>query len=221
MKIVAINGSPRRNKNTAKLLDNFIEGVKTVSGFEAERIDLFDYNNRGCTSCFACKRKVSETYGHCSINDDLAPVLNNILKADGIVFGSPVYFGSMTGQTICFLERLMYPLYSYEKGNPIMTPKRMPTAFIYSMNVTAEECEALNYNESLGHYEKLVEQFFTAPVSMKAYNTYQFDNYLLYRANGFDESEKAKYRDMHFQKDCNNAQCMGVEMAEKAMRMFG
>lgn len=221
MKIIAINGSPRRNKNTAALLDNFIEGAKTVGGVDAERIDIFDYNNRGCTSCFACKRKNSERYGLCSLNDDMTPVLEEVLKADGVVFGSPVYFGNITGQMICFLERLMYPLYSYEKGNPILTPKRMPTAFIYSMNVTEDEFNKYEYKEQLSHYERYVGFFFTPPTSMCAFNTYQFDNYFLYRSDSIDECQKAKQRDLQFPKDCQNAQCMGVDMVNKILNSSG
>lgn len=57
-KIYAINGSPRRNKNTATLLDKVLEGAKKAEpDVLAERIDLYSLKYTGCVSCFACKRK--------------------------------------------------------------------------------------------------------------------------------------------------------------------
>ena len=56
MKIVAINGGPRKKCNTAKLLDSFIKGVKdTDSDIEVVTYNLYDYLYTGCRSCFACQ----------------------------------------------------------------------------------------------------------------------------------------------------------------------
>jgi Multimeric flavodoxin WrbA len=54
MKFLAINGSPRKNKNTASLLGKIAEGAAST-GAETELVHLVDLNYRGCTSCFACK----------------------------------------------------------------------------------------------------------------------------------------------------------------------
>lgn len=56
MKVIAINGSPRKNWNTHKLLNAALEGAKSM-GAETEIIHLYDLNYTGCRSCFACKRK--------------------------------------------------------------------------------------------------------------------------------------------------------------------
>ena len=58
MKIYAFNGSPRKNRNTAQLLQAFVDGVKEAAPeAEVEYVDLFDYQYTSCRSCFACQLK--------------------------------------------------------------------------------------------------------------------------------------------------------------------
>ena len=79
MKVYAINGSPRRNRNTAKMLDKVLEGVRTeFPEAEVERINLFDLKFTSCKSCFACKRKDERFKATCALKDELAPVLQKI-----------------------------------------------------------------------------------------------------------------------------------------------
>ena len=108
MKLIAFNGSPRKKGNTATLLRHAIEGAKE-KGAKTELIHLYDLDYKGCTSCFACKRIGSKSYGHCAMKDDLRPVLRKVEAADAILIGSPIYYSITTGETRCFLERLMYP----------------------------------------------------------------------------------------------------------------
>ena len=83
MKFFAINGSPRKTYNTAKLLDESLKGIKSVlPEAEVKRIDLYDIPFNGCKSCFACKRINGHHYGRCVYNDDFKPILNEIVKAD-------------------------------------------------------------------------------------------------------------------------------------------
>ena len=90
-KIMIINGSPRKNCNTALMLKKAMEGA-TAAGAEAKLIHLYDYNFCGCKSCFACKLKNSKTNGVCATRDELRPVLEEVMASDGIILGSPVYF---------------------------------------------------------------------------------------------------------------------------------
>ena len=101
---IAINGSPRRNGNTATLLQHAVQGAKDA-GASAELINLYALNFKGCTSCFACKLK-SRPHGSCAMKDDLSPVLEKIKSADAIVFGSPIYFMNLSAGMIAFFERL-------------------------------------------------------------------------------------------------------------------
>ncbi len=70
MKVIAINGSPRETWNTATLLQKALDGAKSM-GADTKLIHLYDLNFKGCSSCFACKRKGSGYIGHCAMKDDL------------------------------------------------------------------------------------------------------------------------------------------------------
>lgn len=73
MKVIAINGSPRPNKNTVQLLNQALMGAQ-AAGAETKMISLYPLQYRGCVSCFYCKRKDKE-HGTCIIKDDLTPVI--------------------------------------------------------------------------------------------------------------------------------------------------
>ena len=94
-KIIAVNGSPRKKGNTAEVLTHALKGAQDA-GAETELIHLADLDFSGCKSCFACKLKGGKSYGKCALNDDLTPVLEKILACDGLLVGSPIYFGGET-----------------------------------------------------------------------------------------------------------------------------
>ena len=108
MKVIAINGSPRKKWNTARLLEHALKGAESM-GAETKLIHLYDLDYKGCMSCFACKLKGGESFGRCAVNDDLAPILEEIKSADAFILGSPIYFGDVTGEMRSFLERLLFP----------------------------------------------------------------------------------------------------------------
>ena len=95
MKVFAINGSPRKTWNTAKLLQEVLKGA-AAQGAETELIHLYDISFKGCTSCFGCKLKGGKSYGRCAMNDGLTPILEKLAGADTFVLGSPIYFGTVT-----------------------------------------------------------------------------------------------------------------------------
>ena len=97
MKVLAVNGSPRKKWNTAMLLEKALEGAGS-QGAETELIHLYELSFTGCISCFACKMKGGKSYGRCAVKDDLTPVLESVEKIDALILGSPVYFGTVTGE---------------------------------------------------------------------------------------------------------------------------
>lgn len=100
MKILAINGSHRKGKNTAKMLQAVLEAA-AVLGAQTELVELMDYEIKECTSCNKCLGKAE-----CVITDDGMNVLySKLLQADGIVIGSPVYFANVTGRLKDFIDR--------------------------------------------------------------------------------------------------------------------
>jgi multimeric flavodoxin WrbA len=81
VKVLAINGSPRTNCNTATLLKNALEGAVS-QGAQIELVHLYKLNFKGCISCFARKLKDGESYGRCAVQDDLTPLLKKAEGAD-------------------------------------------------------------------------------------------------------------------------------------------
>jgi multimeric flavodoxin WrbA len=222
MKIYAVNGSPRKNKNTATLLqaalDGAIDGALTAKSatVQTELIHLYDLEYKSCQSCFACKRIDGISYGKCALQDSLTPVLQELSAADGIIFGSPIYYGNITGKMRSFFERLLFPYTVYDLARSSLAPRRMPTAFIYTMNVTGEQMEEYKYKQNLQYIEFTTGNIFSTPGVLYAFNTYQFDDYTKYKADRFPEKEKAEYRERRFPKDCQEAFRLGLDMAEKA-----
>jgi len=99
-KILAINGSHRKGKNTEALLLAVLEGAKEA-GANTKLVELVDYNIKPCLGCNRCLRKPQ-----CSItDDDMGRLAQKLLGADGIVLGSPVYFSNVTGRMKVFMDR--------------------------------------------------------------------------------------------------------------------
>lgn len=214
MKVIGFNGSPRRRWNTAMLLNHALEGADS-QGAETELIHLYDYNYKGCISCFACKLKGGKSYGRCAVNDDLKPILRKVEEADAIILGSPIYFGVTTGEIRSFLERAMFQYLVYDGNYISLFKKKIPTGFIYTMNVNQSYVEELGYKENLKGTEMAIKRIFGASESLFVTDTYQFDDYSKYESTGFNEEEKAKRRKEVFPRDCQNAFDMGVRFARQ------
>ena len=100
MKIVALMGSPRKQGNTASLLEKIAE--ETVNaGAQLQIINLNELKMKGCQSCYACKSQKS-----CVLKDDAQEVLESVAKADRLIFATPVYMWDMTAQLKRFVDRL-------------------------------------------------------------------------------------------------------------------
>lgn len=212
MKFIAINGSPRKGWNTETLLKHALEGAAS-QGAETELIHLYNCNYKGCISCFACKLKDGKSYGHCAVNDDLAPILKRIEEADAILIGSPIYFGDVTGEVRSFMERLMFPYLVYDTNYSTLFPKKISVGFIYTMNVNQIRLEVAGYQQYFNTMEKVAARIFGTSESLYVTDTYQFDDYSKYVVTSFNGEEKAKRRKEEFPKDCQKAFEMGAEMA--------
>jgi len=213
MKIYLVNGSPRKNQNTARMCESFADGAKS-KGVDAEIINLYDINFKGCYSCFACKLKDGKNFGRCSYPDDLTPILDKISAADGLVLATPVYFGNAAGVMRCFAERLLFPFFEYKQGYPSIAPQKMPTAVIYTMNVPLDTCEQM-YPGMMKNFEWSIGAVFSTPDRILACDTYQFNDYSKYVSECFDAEHKTRQRAEQFPKDLQNAYEHGVMMAEK------
>lgn len=100
MKVLAINGSHRPGKNTAKMLRLVLEEVENNGG----RTELLELANRKIHLCKACNKCLRQP--ECSIkDDDMAGIAEKMMAADGIVIGSPVYFTNVTSLMKIFFDR--------------------------------------------------------------------------------------------------------------------
>lgn len=215
MKVYAVNGSPRKEWNTATVLQHALDGAAAAGGpdVQTEMIHLYDYSYTGCRSCFLCKQLNGKFYGTCGVRDGITPVLEKLSGADVIVFGSPIYFGDVTGMLRSLEERLLFPYLVYTEGFPSLAPKKIRTAFVYTMNITAEMMPEWGYTPRLGVMESFVGRTFgNEPLSLYVNNTCQFADYSRYKCDIFSGEEKARYREEHFPQDCRKARDMGAAL---------
>jgi multimeric flavodoxin WrbA len=211
MKTVIINGSPRKNWNTATLLKSALDGAASV-GAETELIHLYDLQFKGCQSCFACKIIGGKSYGKCAINDELAPILKKVEEADAIILGSPIYFGEVTGEMRSFLERLLFPYGIYSNPYKTLFPRRIKVGLIYNGNITQDRVTEYSH---LNIAKQMLELIFGEVESMFSFDTYQFEDYSKVIADKFDPEEKAKIKREEFPKDCQKAFEMGARLSRR------
>ena len=211
-KIIVIDGGPRKNFNTASILQKFAEGAMSVSDkVEVKTVRLYGLDYKGCMSCMACKVK-GKASNVCKFKDALTPVLEEIAEADGLVLGSPIYFGDVTGQMRTFLERLAFPWLSYNDYS-LTAPKRMPVVLMETMNGLPER----NNSQGYGSMEYCIQTALGEPEHLIAYNTYQVKNYERFELASFSEEAKRQWRDEHWENDLQKAFDAGKQMAEKIL----
>ena len=103
MKVLMLNGSPKNNGNTARVLAE-MRGVFEKENIEVDYVHVGHLAVRGCTACGACFKQ-----GHCVIEDDIVNELaERLAAADGLVLGSPVYYAAPNGALVTILNRLFY-----------------------------------------------------------------------------------------------------------------
>ena len=102
MRVLMINGSPRKNGNTSIALAE-MERIFQEEGIQVETVQLGAQDIRGCIACLSCKQK-----GKCVFDDLVNQIAPQFEAADGLVIASPVYYASANGGLISFLDRLFY-----------------------------------------------------------------------------------------------------------------
>ena len=207
-----VDGGPRKTFNTASMLQKFAEGAMSVSDqIEVKTVRLYGLDYKGCMSCMACKIK-GKASNICKFKDALTPVLEEIAQADGLVLGSPIYFGDVTAQMRAFLERLAFPWLSYNDYS-MTAPKRMPVVLVETMNGTPE----MNNSQGYGSMEYCIKSALGDPERLIAYNTYQVKNYDRFELASFSEEAKRQWRDEHWEQNLQQAFDAGKRMAEKIL----
>ncbi|MFA6636774.1 MAG: flavodoxin family protein [Candidatus Omnitrophota bacterium] len=104
MRILAINGSPRKKGNTSSLVDRVLEGARSQGAF-TESIDLSDIRIRPVNEA---DYRVPADNGHFPDMDDLDPIIEPIESSDVVILASPIFFGSITGQLKVLIDRFQF-----------------------------------------------------------------------------------------------------------------
>jgi len=102
MKVVAFNGSPRKDGNTAILINHVFRELEN-EGVETEMVQFSGKKIHGCIACYKCFENKDQ---RCSVKDDLAnECIEKMIAADGIILGSPVYFADVTAEMKALIDR--------------------------------------------------------------------------------------------------------------------
>jgi multimeric flavodoxin WrbA len=123
-KVILLSGSPKPDGNTAQLMGECAKVIQE-QGVEAEIISFAGMSIGSCTACGKC----SET-GECDIHDDLSGIIEKIRGAQGLIVGSPVYFGTARGDVMSALQRIGYVSMHSNKflagmvGGPVAVARR-------------------------------------------------------------------------------------------------
>jgi len=127
MKVIAFNGSARKDGNTAILI-NYVLGELEKEGIETEMIQLAGKTIRGCTACRTCFERKNQ---RCKIDDDIVnDCIAKMIEADGMILGSPVYFSDITAELKALIDRAGYvgrankELYKRKVGAGVIAVRR-------------------------------------------------------------------------------------------------
>jgi len=222
MKVLAINGSPRKQWNTATLLNKALEGAAS-NGAETELVHLYDLNFKGCIDCKECKLKKGASFGKCAYKDELSPLLNKTENADALILGAPIYLGTIPGVVKSFLERLVTPYLVYDANGDLVSlfPRKILAGFIHTMGGDEEHAKAMGIENHIRGNEMMLKMVFGSVESLVAADTLHTDDYSKY-VTPFDPEEKMKRHKEVFPIDCKKAFEMGAKLAkEKPLRSEG
>jgi multimeric flavodoxin WrbA len=211
MKLLAINGSPRKRMNTGSLLEKIVQGA-TSGGAEGELIHLADLAFRGCISCFRCKDPQGRSYGRCAVRDELTPVLRKAHEADVLVLGSPFYFSMETAFMRACMERLCFQYLLYTRKKPPLSPRKKATALVYTMNVREEDMAAYGKDVIVARSKGLMERFFAPCEVLLCCDTKQVEDYSRYEFDFFDVPAKLKRHEEIFPRELEQAHALGARL---------
>lgn len=131
-KIVILNGAGKRNGNTASLIKAFTEGAEKV-GNDVKEFYLQAMNIRGCMDCQGCARKPKGDKQPCVQKDDMQQIYDAYLDCDIVVFATPVYWFTISGQLKTTVDRL-YAIQRNQGGDAC----KKDTVFIMTSGAPAE-----------------------------------------------------------------------------------
>ena len=140
MKVIAFNGSARKDGNTAVILKRVLN-VLEEEGIETELIQLAGEQIRGCTACRMCFETKNQK---CSITDDkVNEYIQKMVEGDGIILGSPTYFGMMSPEMKALIDRAGFVC----RATPDVLKHKVGAAI-----VTARRAGAMTTFDAINHF---------------------------------------------------------------------
>ncbi|MBR1799192.1 MAG: flavodoxin family protein [Bacteroidales bacterium] len=219
-RVFAINGSPRKDYNTAQLLRAFVDGAREANDdVEIAEVNLYDLRFTGCRECYACKLRNGNSYGRCGFHDDITDLLDRVAHADVVAFGSPIYFSEITAQLRGFLERLWYPFVQFKRGEKqVIAPQPVHTAFLIPMNLTEQAMLSSGYDTLLAPVLQWTQYIFGhEPRVQYCFDTLQYRDYDRYWANAWNVAAKRLRHERHFPTDLEQARQLGRSLVEASL----
>ena len=210
MKIIILNGSPRKNNNTAKMLKSAKEGAES-NGCEVEYFDLYDLNFTGCRSCLACKLKNAKR-NHCYWKDDLSPIIDKIFESDALIIGSPIYQSNLSSKIAEVMERLHFVTLSYDDYSNYFNGK-INVGVILTMNASKSHYENM-LSEKIRNDLRLLHNLNSDIKFVEAFDTLQVNDYSKYSMLSFNEEHKKKVNLEQFPIDLKKAYELGQNICK-------
>jgi multimeric flavodoxin WrbA len=140
MKVLGINGSPRKGGNTELLIKEVFKALE-AKGIKTELIQIGGKKVNGCIACMKCRKAAD---GKCHQKNELInECIKKMKKADGIIIGSPVYFSDLTSETKALIDVAGYALRG--SGNPL---KYKPGAAV----IAVRRAGAIHAFDSINHF---------------------------------------------------------------------
>lgn len=122
MNILVLNGSPRLNGNTSRMVNAFREGAELAG----HHVDCFHVARQKIAGCLACEYCHTKGNGACIQQDGMAEIYERLKQADMLVLASPIYYHGFTGQLQCAINRI------YAIGKPENLPRLKQAALLLS-----------------------------------------------------------------------------------------
>jgi multimeric flavodoxin WrbA len=135
MKVIAFNGSARKDGNTAALI-NLVLGELQKAGMETELFQLAGKKIRGCVACFKCFENKDQRCG--VTNDVLNECIEKMLDADGIILGSPIYFANVSTETKALIDRSGFvakancDMFKHKVGAAVVAVRRAGSIHVFN-----------------------------------------------------------------------------------------
>lgn len=211
--IMAINASPRIGWNTSTLIREAVRGAESeeaaVTVFDLYKLEKFT----GCISCFGCKLPASK--GKCIYQDGLAPVLEGIRHADGLIIGTPNYLGDVTAGFRALYERLIFQYITYKNEQGSYSDRNIPVLFIMTSNAPEEFYTPEGYyGKMVSGYQNSMNNFIGPTKIMICGDTLQVNDYDKYDWTMFDPEAKKVRHETVFPKEKQEAFRLGAEMVK-------